>query len=111
MTEAVSLQGYQDAFKAETGIEFSFIFAMYSSASGEDATAEDCEAFADHIGAEFPVFADPGGVTISAATPMTTSTHPELCVITPDMELLQCFNGHRNIEPSLAQVRAHAGIE
>ena len=57
--EAGRLQDVQDNFMAETGLEFSFIFALYEGASGYPATEDDCDSYADTIGnPDFPVMAD-----------------------------------------------------
>jgi len=86
------------------------MFALYAGASGDNATEEDCAWYADYIGnPDFPVFADAGGATIAAATPMTAEQHPELCVIGPNMELLECFSGHNKVEDGFSTIRAHVG--
>jgi len=86
------------------------MFALYAGASGGPATADDCEWYAEYIGnPNFPVFADAGGSTIAAATPMTATTHPELCVIGPDMSLIACFSGHNKLDAGFSAIREHVG--
>ena len=78
--------------------------------SGEPVTAEDVEYYADYIGnPRFPIFADAGGETLSAATPMTAEQYPELCIISPDMELIDCVAGHEQLDHSFSVIREHAG--
>ena len=88
------------------------MFALFANVNGEDATADDCAAYAEYIGdPDYPVFADPGAATITAATPLTADVHPELCVIGPDMVLLECYSGHGKIDSGLDLVRDHAGLK
>ncbi len=108
--EAGSLQDVQDSFIAETGLGFSFLFAIYDGGSGGPATERDCEAYAETIGSpSFPVFAD-GERLVSEVTPITHQVHPEMCAIAPDMTIIKCFSGHGGHELALTQIRDHAGL-
>ena len=108
--EAGRLQDVQDNFKAETGLEFSFLFALYQGASGYPATGNDCESYAETIGdPDFPVMADGEGL-ISGATPMTQERHPELCALAPDMTIISCYHGHNGYNDALDDIKEHAGI-
>jgi hypothetical protein len=83
---------------------------LYEGNSGNPAVKEDCEAYAETIGSpSFPVFAD-GSYAITAATPMTNITHPEMCALTPEMEIISCYSGHGSYENALDDIRAHAGL-
>ena len=95
---------------AETGLEFSFIFALYEGASGYPATEDDCDSYADTIGnPDFTVMAD-GDRLIAGATPMTQDRHPEMCGIAPDMTIITCFYGHGGYDQALEAIKAHAGL-
>lgn len=108
--EAGRLQEIQESFMAETGLEFSFIFALYEGGSGNPATAEDCAAYAEYIGSpSFPVMSD-GLERVADVTPMTLTWHPEMCAIAPDMTILGCHEGHGTYEDAFNDIRAHAGI-
>ncbi len=108
--EAGGLQDIQDDFIAETGLDFSFLFALYAGGSGSPATAADCEAYAETIGTpSFPVFAD-GKFTIVNATPMTQAVHPEICAFAPDMTIINCYTVHGNYADALDAIREHAGL-
>jgi len=108
--EAGRLQDAQDNFIAETGLEFSFIFALYEGASGYPATENDCDSYAETIGnPDFPVMAD-GDKLIAAATPMTQDRHPEMCGIAPDMTIITCYYGHGGYDRALDDIKAHAGL-
>ena len=92
---------------AETGLGFSFLFALFQGASGYPATANDSEGYAQTIGnPNFPVFADGEG-QIQEATPLIEA-HPEICVLSPSMEILYCDSGHRSYEVALDVIRDHA---
>ena len=41
---------------------------------------------------------------------MTQQTHPEMCALTSDLEIIGCAQGHGKIEGMLDDIRAHAGL-
>ena len=91
-------------------MEFSFLFALYEGGSGDPATAEDCASYVDRIGnPSFPVFADGTG-KIKDSTPMTQTVHPEMCGLTPELEIISCYDGHGGYNLALADIKAHAGL-
>ena len=85
--------------------------AIYEGGSGNPADVDDCDAYADVIGAKrkYPVFADGGG-KIMGATPLDQTTHPQICALTDELEILSCYDGHGSYETALDDIRAHAGI-
>ena len=108
--EAGGLQEKQDEFVAETGLPFSFLFALYEGASGNPATVDDAMSYAETIGSpNFPVFADGEG-KIAETTPMTQFTHPEMCAFTPELEIISCYSGHGGSDDALTDIREHAGL-
>jgi hypothetical protein len=108
--EAGRLQAKQEEFIAETGLDFRFLFALYEGASGNPANANDCDSYAETIGAlDFPVFAD-NSKQISSTTPITQKTHPQMCGMTPEMVILDCYGGHNAYENALNDIKAHAGL-
>ena len=91
-------------------MEFSFLFSLYEGASGNPATADDCASYVDRIGnPSFPVFAD-GSSQIAGATPMTQTVHPEMCGLTPELEIISCYYGHGGHQNALADIKTHAGL-
>lgn len=109
--EAGRLQGEQEEFIAETGLEFSFLFALYEGASGRPATVDDVVAYHERIGSpEFPIFADEN-YTLADASPLTQLVHPEMCAVTPEFEFISCHSGHGGHQDALDAIREHAGIE
>ena len=108
--EAGRLQEVQDNFAAESGLQFSFLFALYEGASGNPATPEDCANYADVIGnPSFPVMADQLHRAMDV-TPMDLIAHPEMCALAPDMTILGCYTGHGTYEQAFEDIRRHAGI-
>ena len=108
--EAGSLQEAQDQFIAETGLAFSFLFALYEGASGRPATVDDIVAYHERIGSpSFPMFAD-GNDILANASPLTLQVHPEMCALTPDFEFIECFSGHGGHNRALDAIREHAGL-
>lgn len=66
--------------------------------------------YAEAIGSpEFPVFADGTGA-LMGATPMTQRVHPELCGLTPSLEIMDCYSGHKAYLSALQDIRVHAGL-
>ena len=109
--EAGGLQEKQEAFVAETGLPFSFIFVLSEGASGNPAMAQDVIAYAERIGSpDFPVLAGGDGAIVDA-TPMTQDAHPEICAMTPELEILDCFVGHGGYDDAFDVIKNHAGIE
>ena len=110
MTEAVSFPGAQDDFEEETGLDFSFIYALYEGGSGMPATVNDCASWADAIGdPNFPILAD-NTEKIAGATPLTQMTHPEMCALSPELEIISCYSGHGSHQNCFNDIRAHAGL-
>ena len=109
--EAGRLQEAQDEFIAETGLGFSFIFALYEGASGRPATVDDLVSYHERIGSpDFPLLADASYALVDAS-PMTQLVHPEMCALTPEFELMSCYSGHGSYEDALQDIREHAGIQ
>lgn len=97
-------------FKQETGLPFSFLFALYEGGSGDPAVKEDAEAYAEYIGdPRFPVFADGEG-RFERTTPLDPSSHPQICALTDELVILGCYNGHGTYEDALDDIREHAGL-
>jgi hypothetical protein len=97
---------------------FSFLFAIYKDFNGYAADAEDCLEYYEEIGSpDFPVFADgASNVTLSQiynAAPIEAS-HPAMCALSPEMEILACAAGHNNatgsIDNMFAAIKTHAGL-
>ena len=108
--EAGSLPSVQSDFINETGLDFSFLFAIYEGTGGNPATAVDAQAFANDLNiTAFPVMAD-GRFGLASITPMTQNTHPEMCSLAPDLSILGCYSGHGGYEDALDDIREHAGL-
>lgn len=85
------------------------MLVLNEGGSGGPATSADALAYAQTINATFPVLADGGG-QLAAATPITGKYRPELCVLAPDMTILECATGHNKVPGLLDSIKAHAGL-
>lgn len=107
---AGDLQTIQDEFIAETGLDFQFLLVLYENASGYPATPEDGLAYAQSIeNPDFPVFVD-GEDLVVGATPLTNNSRPEMCVLSPDLEIVGCYTGYDGHENALNEIKNHAGL-
>ena len=89
---------------------FQFLFALYENVQRQPTTAEDVASYANYIGGpDFPIFADSEGV-LKDATPMTQETHPEVCALSDELEILDCTTGHGGFETMMDAIRDHAGL-
>ena len=89
---------------------FQFLLVLYEGASGNPAVPQDSVAYADKIDyPDFPIFAD-GNHLVADATPLTNEVHPEMCALTPELEIIKCYSGHGGYEDALQDIREHAGL-
>ena len=108
--EAGGLQDEQDAFIAETGLPFSFIFTLYEGTSGGPANYNDIVSYHQTIGEpDFPILADGEGL-LPDRTPMSGRVHPEICAIAPDMSIISCDSGHGGYQLAMDDIKDHAGL-
>ena len=64
---------------------------LSEGASGNPAVVEDVVAYAERIGSpDFPILAGGDG-SVADATPLSQIAHPEICVFTPEFEIVECF--------------------
>ena len=91
--------------------DFSFIFILSEGASGNPAMAQDAIAYAERIGSpDFPVLAGGDGAIVDA-TPLTQDAHPEVCAVTPELEIIECFVGHGGSDDALDVIRSAREFE
>ena len=89
---------------------FQFLFALYENVQRQPTTAEDVASYASYIGdPDFPIVADSNGV-LKEATPMTQETHPEVCALSDELEILDCTTGHGGFEDMMDVIRRDAGL-
>jgi hypothetical protein len=41
---------------------------------------------------------------------MQLNTHPQMCALSPEFEIIDCETGHNKYDDSLDAIRAHAGL-
>ena len=108
--EAKRLQSVQEDFVSETGLDFQFMLVLYENSSGYPATPEDGASFADSIeNPNFPVFADGNDMVVNA-TPLTNNSRPEMCALSPELEIIGCFTGYDGYANALNEIKTHAGL-
>ena len=97
MGEAVSLVDHHAEFAAEhSDVPFSFLVVVFEESLGETPSAQTAVDYAEAIDwPDFPVAADTDD-TIINNSPWEGNALPGKCVLTPDMEILQCYTGHGN---------------
>ena len=104
-----NLQAIQEEFITETGLDFQFSLVLYENASGYPASPEDGVAYAEAINSPtFPVFADGNDLVVNA-TPLTNNARPEMCALSPELEIIGCFTGYDGHENALNAIKTHAG--
>jgi len=97
MGEAVSLPEHHADFAAKHGdVPFSFLVLVFEESLGESPTAQTAVDYAEAISwPDFPVAADTEG-SILETSPWEGEALPGKCVLTPEMEILECYTGHGN---------------
>ena len=106
---AGGLQELQNEFIAETGLDFSFLFVLSQDSNGNTADVEDVVSYHTMMNEpSFPVLAD-GARQLAVITPMGEG-QPEMCALSPQMEIIRCYFESGGHEQALLDIRAHAGI-
>jgi hypothetical protein len=104
--EAVGLPDHQEAFIAETGIEMTWILALFQDWAGKPPVAADAVDYAKVVGdPPYPVIADYQG-RLTEVTPWTGQRLPGKCVLSPQMEILDCYNAVDNTR-AFDAIKAH----
>jgi len=107
MTEAVGLEAESQEFVAETGIDFSFVVIIFEDVTWQVPDAEEAADYHEAIGEPaFPVLSDIYEGALGA-TPYDGSSLPGTCILTPEMEILECTTGH-GMSSLLEAVQEHA---
>ena len=108
--EAAELDELGQAFADETGIGFSYITLLFQGPTGDPAQPEDAPGYAEYVGNPTnPVVADPDRAILDA-TPYDGSTLPGKCLLSPQMEILDCWTGHYNDDEALDLIRIEEGL-
>ena len=108
--EASELDDLGQAFADETGIGFSYITLLFTGPSGDPAVPEDAAGYHEYVGSPTnPVVADPARAILDS-TPYDGSTLPGKCLLSPQMEILDCWTGHYNDDEALDLIRTEEGL-
>ncbi|MED5373774.1 MAG: redoxin domain-containing protein [Myxococcota bacterium] len=101
LSEASGLEQAGAEFQAQTGIDFSYMILLFSSVTGDPPNDQTAVDYAPNVGdPAIPVFADPERAWLEAS-PYDGSELPGKCLLSPDMELVQCWTGHDNDQDAL----------
>jgi hypothetical protein len=96
MIEAVGLAEEAETFTAETGVEMGFLIALFEDARGNTPDDDLAEAYHEEINTpDLPVLSDIDEGILDA-TSYAGSPLPGKCVLSPEMKILLCSNGHGN---------------
>lgn len=109
MSEAGRFADAQAEFQQATGLAFSFIVVIYEDKDGQLPGPEAAARYAEAVGLEdAPVLADVHGQAFDA-TPFSYGKHPSVCILTPQMEMQDCVNGHGEYDTLMGRIALQAG--
>lgn len=109
LIEAQRFDEERDLFVATTGLEFSFVTAIFQDNAGALPDAAEAAEYAER--AEItgqPVVSDPIAGVLSS-TPYDGTALPGVCALSPEMELLACSRGNTAVADMLEEIRQAAG--
>lgn len=108
ITEARELETRTTDFVDRTGIPFHYTIVLFEDDLSQPPKAKDAVDYAETVDVyELPVLSstDQGILT---HTPYGGRTLPGKCILSPDMELLDCTEGHGDDAELFAAIEAHA---
>lgn len=111
LAEASELRDRTIDFENESGLGFSYIIALFQDAMGEPPDPEVAAEYAEVVDAKkrIPVLSD-GNQGVLDHTPYDGNDLPGKCVLSDEMEILDCFVGHGDDAEAFDLIRDHAGI-
>ncbi len=103
--EAVELEERGHEFRDETGIDYSLVIALFQGASGGEPVPEEADEYAKAIDVKrrIPVLSDLAIKTIDR-TPYDGGTLPGICLLSPEMVMLECWEGEGESEKALEMI-------
>lgn len=110
LAEARSLPELHSGFAATwPDIPFSPVIVLFQDKNGRLPDAQAAVRYSETVSAEgFPVLADPEAAVLQA-TPWDGTSLPGLCVLSPDMVMVECTDGAGKLEDLAALVVEEAG--
>lgn len=110
LTEAMELPDLHADFTADhPGIPFSPVILLFEDKNGQLPDAQTAVRYTETVSATgFPVVADPAAAIIDA-TPYRGDSLPGLCVLSPDMVMLECTQGHGKLDDLVELIVEQAG--
>lgn len=89
-------------------IAVEFMIVVFENNAGFPPSGSTAETYAEELGnPQIPVLADPDKAILTS-TPWADSSLPGKCILTPEMEILECYTGHGN-EAAFDVVLEHLG--
>jgi hypothetical protein len=110
--EARTLAERTEEFLAGTDVPFSYVVVLFESSTGGLPPAAAAESYWDAIDSpDYPVTASVDASILDA----TPYAYPDQglagkCVLSPDLELLDCWSGHGEDTRGYDAIREHAGL-
>jgi hypothetical protein len=91
----------------EHGLPFSFLIALFQDYSGGVPDGDDAAVYHEALGSpDYPVVSDEAQEML-ASVPYDGTSLPGKCLLSPQMEILQCELGHGH-EPLIDAMVDHA---
>lgn len=96
MIEAVGLVEEAETFTAETGVDMQFLIAIFEAGRGQTPNEDLAAAYHEELNSpELPVLGDTEEGILEASS-FPGSPLPGKCLLSPEMELVECAYGHGN---------------
>ena len=108
LAEAKELEAWGKEYRQETGVDFSYLVILFEDVQGDQPKGGTAVNYADVIDArKLPVLADKQQAILSD-TPYDGSRLPGKCLLSPEMEMVECWDGHAGIEELFEVMARHA---
>lgn len=91
-----------------SSVPVDYVVVLFEDVRGGLPDAQDAANYVSDLNILMPTFSDPSRQVIDQ-TPYRGDRLPGKCVLSPDMELLDCWSGATGDEAALEMIRAHAG--
>lgn len=110
LTEAAELRERTTAYSQDLDVEFSYFVILFQDVMGEAPNDESAADYAEIIdaGKRIPVLSDKRQAILEA-TPYDGTNLPGKCVLSDEMQLLDCYTGHGEDLDAIELIRNHAG--
>lgn len=87
----------------------SYIIVLHEDAAGNPPDGNDASNYAKAVKVKIPVTVDPVASVVLKTTPWNGMQRPGKCVLSPAMEMLNCYVGE-NDTAGFNTIKQHAGL-